>query len=56
MLPYGGRIFNLFWGIVGGLMFLRARHAAIIQLEVQCYELGDATGQRLFDTELSNHV
>ncbi|MDI1315662.1 lysylphosphatidylglycerol synthase transmembrane domain-containing protein [Prosthecobacter sp.] len=31
-----GWIFNLFWGIVGGVMFLRAKHTAIIQPEAQC--------------------
>lgn len=31
-----GWIFNLFWGIVGGLIFLRARHSAIIAPEAQC--------------------
>ena len=31
-----GWIFNLFWGVVGGVLFLRARHAAIIAPEVQC--------------------
>jgi glycosyltransferase 2 family protein len=31
-----GWIFNLFWGIVGGVMFLSARHTAIIPPEAQC--------------------
>ncbi len=31
-----GWIFNLFWGIVGGVMFLREKHAALIQPEAQC--------------------
>jgi hypothetical protein len=29
-------MFNLFWGVVGGVMFLRAKHTAIIPPEVQC--------------------
>ena len=31
-----GWIFNLFWGVVGGVMFLRARHAVIVPPEAQC--------------------
>ncbi len=31
-----GWMFSLFWGIVGGVMFLRAKHAAIIPPEAQC--------------------
>lgn len=31
-----GWLFSLFWGMVGGVMFLRARHAAIITPEAQC--------------------
>ena len=31
-----GWIFNLFWGIVGGVIFLRAKHSAIITPEAQC--------------------
>jgi len=31
-----GWIFSLFWGIVGGVMFLRAKHVAIIPPEAQC--------------------
>lgn len=31
-----GWIFNLFWGIVGGVIFLRARHPAISTTKTQC--------------------
>jgi hypothetical protein len=31
-----GWIFNLFWGIIGGVLFLRVRHAAILSPEAQC--------------------
>jgi uncharacterized membrane protein YbhN (UPF0104 family) len=31
-----GWIFSLFWGIVGGVMFLSARHTAVIPPEAQC--------------------
>lgn len=31
-----GWIFNLIWGLVGGVLFLRAKHASIIPSEVQC--------------------
>ncbi|WP_395749112.1 YbhN family protein [Prosthecobacter sp.] len=31
-----GWIFSLFWGVVGGILFLRAKHAAHIAPEAQC--------------------
>ena len=31
-----GWLFNLFWGVVGGVMFLRAKHAQFISPEAQC--------------------
>lgn len=31
-----GWIFNLFWGIIGGVLFLRVRHAAILSPEAEC--------------------
>ncbi|WP_395743916.1 YbhN family protein [Prosthecobacter sp.] len=31
-----GWLFSLFWGVIGGVMFLRARHAAITAPEAQC--------------------